>query len=46
MFGANTVMPAWVIAWCWGLNAGRSWASGPPCKLIMAGPPLSRPGTR
>ena len=45
MLGANTVMPAWVIAWCWGLKAGRSWASGPPCKLIMAGPALSWSGT-
>ena len=38
MFGANTVIPAATMAWCCGLNVGRSCASGPPCRLSIAGP--------
>ncbi len=37
MFGANTVMPAAASTWCCGLNTGRSCASGPPCRLSIAG---------
>ena len=46
MLGANTVIPAATSAWCWGEKVGRSWASGPPCRLSIAGPGPIWPGGR